>query len=54
MQCLEGEIEIAFDGGSRRLRQGDLIYLAGNVRHDVKAVSDASVLMTIVLLDNGA
>lgn len=54
MQCLEGEIEIAFDGGSRRLRQGDLIYLAGNVRHDVTAVSDASVLMTIVLLDNGA
>ncbi len=51
IQCLEGEIDVALDGGSQRLRQGDLIYLAGNVRHDVKAISDASVLLTIVLLD---
>lgn len=53
VQCLEGEVEISLDGGSRRLRQGDLIYLAGNVRHDLTAVTDASVLLTIVLLDSG-
>lgn len=53
LQCLEGEVEVTLDNGPRRLRQGDLLYLAGNARHDVKAVSDASLLLTIVLLDNG-
>jgi quercetin dioxygenase-like cupin family protein len=54
IQCIEGEIEVTLDHGSQRLHQGDLIYLAGNVRHDVKALSDASVLLTIVLLDGGS
>ncbi|RZT29036.1 cupin domain-containing protein [Cupriavidus agavae] len=53
IQCIEGEVEVALDGGAQRLRQGDLIYLAGNVRHDLKALTDASVLLTIVLLGNG-
>jgi quercetin dioxygenase-like cupin family protein len=54
IQCLEGEVEIGLEGGdSRRLRPGDLIYLAGNARHDVVAMSDASLLLTIVLLNNG-
>lgn len=53
IQCLEGEIEVTLGSVSQRLRQGDLIYLAGNERHDVAAVSDASLLLTIVLLNNG-
>lgn len=53
IQCLEGEVEVAIDGASRRLQPGDLLYLAGNVRHDLKAVTDASVLLTIVLVANG-
>ena len=53
IQCLEGEVEVALGGGSQRLRAGDLLYLAGNEKHDVAAVSDASLLLTIVLLNNG-
>ncbi|MEN7530555.1 MULTISPECIES: cupin domain-containing protein [unclassified Cupriavidus] len=53
IQCIEGEVEVELDGNSQRLHQGDLIYLAGNVRHDLKAITDATVLLTIVLLGNG-
>ena len=41
------------EGGGISLKAGDLIYLAGNVRHEVKAVTDASVLLTILLMDGG-
>ncbi|KDP86105.1 cupin domain-containing protein [Cupriavidus basilensis] len=51
MQCLEGEVDVGVDGGHRLLRQGDLVYLASGVKHDVTAISNASVLVTIVLLD---
>jgi quercetin dioxygenase-like cupin family protein len=49
VQCLEGEVRVRVDGSERQLHQGDLLYLAPCVRYDVTAVSDASVLVTMVL-----
>lgn len=51
LQCLEGEVEVGMDGSRRLLRQGDLVYLASGVTHDVTAISNASLLVTIVLVD---
>lgn len=49
MQCLEGEIEVAAHGRCTTMRGGDLMYLAGAVRHSLRATEDASVLVTIVV-----
>ncbi|GAB7548817.1 cupin domain-containing protein [Cupriavidus sp. 8B] len=50
VQCLEGEVDIGVEGAHRLLRRGDLIYLESNVMHDVTAISNASLLVTLVLL----
>jgi quercetin dioxygenase-like cupin family protein len=51
VQCLEGRIEFTVGETTQLMRKGDLICLAGNVNHAVKALEDASVLVTILLLD---
>ncbi|HBP32091.1 cupin domain-containing protein [Advenella sp. FME57] len=51
VQCLEGTIEFITGETTQLMRKGDLICLAGNVNHAVKALEDASVLVTILLLD---
>ena len=48
VQCLEGCIEFTTDK-VQTMRAGDLICLAGGVRHALKAIEDASVLVTILL-----
>ena len=49
VQCLEGEIEFTGGGRTQRLSAGHLLYLGGNEPHAVRAVTDASVLVTILL-----
>lgn len=49
IQCLEGSFDITLDDGSVRLDAGELLYLAGQARHGVAAVTDASALVTIAL-----
>ncbi|CAG9175698.1 cupin domain-containing protein [Cupriavidus pinatubonensis] len=53
IQCLEGEVEIGVDGAQRRLHQGDLLYLGAGAAHDVNAITNASLLVTVVLVDRG-
>lgn len=53
IQCLEGEVEIGVDGAQRRLHQGDLLYLGAGAPHDVNAITNASLLVTVVLVDRG-
>jgi len=53
VQCLEGEVDIGMQGGHRRLLQGDLLYLAAGATHDVTAITNASLLVTVVLVDRG-
>lgn len=49
IQCLEGALDVAVEGRSAVLRAGQLLYLAGGVPHSVRALEDASALITIAL-----
>jgi quercetin dioxygenase-like cupin family protein len=49
IQCIEGVIDVAVEGRSQVLRAGQLLYLAGDVPHAVRALEDASALVTIAL-----
>jgi quercetin dioxygenase-like cupin family protein len=53
IQCLEGSIELDAQQNGRELKQvlhaGELVYLAGGVPHSLRALENASVLMTILL-----
>ena len=48
IQCLEGAIELSVGDAMQTMRHGDLVCLAGGVAHAVKALEDASVLVTIL------
>jgi quercetin dioxygenase-like cupin family protein len=49
VQCLEGSVEFSI-GTSRDLMQsGDLKCLAGGTRHALRAITDSSVLVTLLL-----
>lgn len=47
IQCLEGAIELTVGEDMQTMRHGDLICLAGGVVHALKALEDASILVTI-------
>lgn len=49
IQCLEGEVELDAHGRTQILRAGDLIYLADAEPHAVRALEDASLLVTVLL-----
>jgi quercetin dioxygenase-like cupin family protein len=48
VQCLEGSIEF-ITGITQVMRAGDMLCLAGGEMHALKAVEDASVLVTLLL-----
>ena len=49
LQCLEGSLEVTAEGQVQTLLANHLMFLAGGVDHTLLAVSDATVLLTIVL-----
>ncbi|MDM0014446.1 cupin domain-containing protein [Variovorax sp. J22P168] len=49
IQCLEGSLELVLDEGPVRLGAGELLFLTANAMHGVKAVTNASALITLVL-----
>lgn len=49
VQCIEGSLQINAAGQPHVLRAGQLLYLPGGVLHDVKALEDASALVTVAL-----
>ena len=49
IHCLEGALEIELPGATVKLAAGELVFLAGSAVHGVKALADASALVTIVL-----
>jgi quercetin dioxygenase-like cupin family protein len=49
IHCLEGSLEIELDGRTVSLGAGELVFLAGGAMHGVKALTDASALVTIAL-----
>jgi quercetin dioxygenase-like cupin family protein len=49
IQCIEGNIDITVEGTSNLLGPGEMMFLKGGVTHGVRAIEDASALVTIVL-----
>ncbi|HMM73829.1 MAG: cupin domain-containing protein [Gammaproteobacteria bacterium] len=49
IQCLEGEVEFQAHGQVQILRTGSLVYLSDAEPHAVKALTDASLLVTMLL-----
>ena len=49
IHCLEGSLDVQLDDATVRLEAGELLFLARNAMHGVKAVTDASALVTIAL-----
>lgn len=50
VQCLEGVVEFETDDTTQTMQAGDLIHLAPRARHALKALENASLLLTICLL----
>ena len=49
VQCLEGNVTFRAGDVDRELSAGQLLYLAGGVEHALRASTDSSLLVTIVL-----
>lgn len=49
IQCLEGSIEFSMGTTRDAMRAGELKCLAGGVSHSLRAIEDASVLVTLLL-----
>lgn len=47
VEIFEGRITFGLDGKSHDLVKGDLIYLEGNVPHDLMAEEDSTVRLTL-------
>ncbi|AEG91657.1 AraC family ligand binding domain-containing protein [Ramlibacter tataouinensis] len=54
IQCLEGDVEVVWPGGTRRLRPGQLLLLPGKQKHSLRARSTCAVLVTLVLHNGDA
>jgi quercetin dioxygenase-like cupin family protein len=52
VQCLEGRVAFTAEGTTRELAAGQLLYLAAGEPHAVKAIEDASLLVTLLLPQN--
>lgn len=51
MQCLQGEVSVKTPAQDCVLRAGQLVVLPGEERHAIRAVEDASLLLTLVRRD---
>lgn len=49
LHCLEGTIEVAMPGGTRRLNAGELVVLPARQPHALRARTDAALLVTLLL-----
>ena len=52
VQCLEGRVAFTAEGTTQELATGQMLYLAAGEPHAVKAIEDASLLVTILLPRN--
>jgi quercetin dioxygenase-like cupin family protein len=49
VQCLEGNVAFCAGDSECELTAGKLVYLAGSDKHSLRAVEDASLIVTILL-----
>ena len=54
IQCLEGRVGLTCGAGARELAAGQLILISGGDIHGLRAVNDASLLLTIALKSTAA
>jgi quercetin dioxygenase-like cupin family protein len=47
LQCLEGEVVVEGEGVDCRIARGQLVLLPAQARYAVRALSDASLLLTV-------
>ena len=51
IHLLDGEIDFGAEGSTHLLKRGDIVTLAGNVPHDLTALKDSIVRLTLSKLD---
>ena len=51
VHVLEGEIHFGVQGKLHRLKSGDIITLAANIKHDLTALSNSIIRLTLSKLD---
>lgn len=51
VQCIEGRVEIRAGGKLISMEAGDLLYLEGGVSHDLIAIENCSLLVTIAIVN---
>ena len=49
IQCMEGAVELDAHGRTQILRAGTMVYLSDAEPHEVRALEDASLLVTVLL-----
>lgn len=52
VHILEGEIDFSVKGELKSLKKGDIISLEGNIPHNLKALKDSIVRLTLSKLDD--
>jgi quercetin dioxygenase-like cupin family protein len=48
LQCIEGAVEMRVHGKSQAVRAGEMIFIAANEPYAIRALENASLLMTLV------
>lgn len=48
--CIDGEVDIITGDAHKVIRSDDIFYLAAGVEHELLAIKNTSILLTIVLL----
>ena len=49
IQCIEGRVELVTSDQTLPMHAGSLVYLAGGTPHEVRAVEDSSLLVTLLV-----
>lgn len=49
IQCIEGRIDLLAGGKALAMHAGSLVYLSGGTPHELKAVEDSSLLVTLLV-----
>lgn len=54
LHCIEGKVVVSSTQGDTELSPGKLVYLPGSAAHSLRAIEDASLLVTIQLIHKTA
>lgn len=52
VEIFEGEIDFGVENRITKLRKGDLVWLNGNVPHDLKAIENSIIRLSLSKLDS--